>query len=155
MYYYNNPIIDIFFDAMKKISDKYNLGLEDGFAISKENEEIFIHLSFTSNVSMKVSMNRLLRLKLNENLLQYMKFEEVKLSQDNSFIQFCDDMISVHTDCHLFILLNDQINDAPINIVFNGYSMDSSLIYANRARHSDILDMGLIGLKITCEKPSI
>lgn len=155
MHYFNNPIIDVFFDEMKKISDKYNLGLEDGFAVSKENEEVFIHLSFTSNVSMKVSMNRLLPLKLNENLLQYMKFEEVKLSQDNSFIQLCDDMISVHTDCHLFILLNDQVNDTPINIIFNGYSRDNSLIYANRARYSDILDMGLIGLKITCEKPSI
>ena len=86
MHYYNDPIIDIFFDAMKKISDKYNLGLEDGFAVSKENEEIFIHLSFTSNVSMKVSTNRLLLLKLNEDRLQYMKIEEVKLSQDNSFI---------------------------------------------------------------------
>jgi hypothetical protein len=149
MHYFNNPIIDVFFDTMKKISDKYNLGLEDGFAVSEENEEVFIHLSFTSNVSMKVSMNRLLLLKLNENSLQFMKFEEVELSQDNSFIQRCDDMISVHTDCHLFVLLNNQINDAPINIVFNGYSMDSSIIYADRAQHSDILDMGLIGLKIT------
>ena len=83
MHYYNDAIIDTFFDTMKKISDKYNLGLEDGFAVSKENEEVFIHLSFTSNVSMKVSMNRLLLLKLNENSLQYMKFEEVKLSKDN------------------------------------------------------------------------
>ena len=45
MHYFNDPIIDVFFDTMKKISDKYNLGLEDGLSLinNLENTEaIFI-----------------------------------------------------------------------------------------------------------------